>query len=182
MTRRSLRRNNNNKTGKPESVQKINQVHISASLEKVNSMTLQQQETAYEEIYALQPDLLSSILVQTQFGSTHQEVGIMLNIFLVIMMSLKIAGVSIPAVQSGEIEKMLMKVVKQIRFTENLNGEQLSVSIDQFLDAYKEKTIIAYALNAIVEADFHNKSGQESKLYLAGLSAAACIAKSLEIR
>lgn len=145
-------------------------------------MTVMKKEKVCEDLSREQPDLLSAILVKSQFGSLFEDVGILLDIFLVIMNSLEIADVTIPPVSHKEFEKMLRKFFNLMKSSEGMNEEQLDNSIDQFLNSFKEKTILAYVFNTSIEAGFHKKTGEELKLYFAGISIAGCIAKALESR
>ena len=158
---------------------KIDQKSLVSAIKEFEAMTLKQKESIADEIFAQQPNLLGSVLVQSRLGNTMEHVDVLLKILIVLHMALKIAKVKIELVSEDLQDRELNRLVANIKFTEGLSQSLSSKSLHNYVDNHKEKYALAFVFNELVTSGIAHSEVECTKyLMLAGLNIVSCISVS----
>ena len=133
---------------------RIKQKHLTKSIEKTSKLSLSDKQVLCDEIYLKQPNLLGSVLVQQQMGSSLEEVDVLLHILLVIHLSLEEANFGLEKITEEEQEHQLRTLSSIIKFSEGLDLSLLESSINQYIDQHNEKLLLAYVIEQMKNANF----------------------------
>lgn len=117
--------------------------HISRALQLVGAMTLAEKEQLIDEIYAAQPNLLASVVVQSKLGTSNEELDLLLNLLFVCYESVRAADIRLPAISEEIQEECLARVVGRAKFIENLSDEMRSKTIQDQLGEHGEPNLLA---------------------------------------
>ncbi|PCI46016.1 MAG: hypothetical protein COB51_08150 [Moraxellaceae bacterium] len=139
-------------------------------------MSLKEKEVILDEIYVEQPNLLGSVVVLNQMGSTLEQMEVLLNILLVAYLALNESGIKIAEVTESEQERELSRFVGHVKFTEGLSSSSELTAIQQYIESHEEKTLLAYVYKEMLESGFHDLKYESSKyLIIAGFNIVNCI-------
>lgn len=155
---------------------KIDQKSLSSAIKEFDAMTNKQKESIADELFAQQPNLLASVIVQSRLGNQMHHVDVLLKILIVLHLALKIAKVKIELI-SEEIQAIeLNRLVTDIKFTEGLSPSLSSKKLEQYVDNHKEKYALAFVFNELVTSGIADSEVECTKyLMLAGLNIVSCI-------
>lgn len=155
---------------------KIDQKSLSSAIKEFDAMTNKQKESIADELFAQQPNLLASVIVQSRLGNQMHHVDVLLKILIVLHLALKIAKVKIEPI-SEEIQGIeLNRLVTNIKFTEGLSPSLSSKKLKQYVDNHKEKYALAFVFNELVTSGIADSEVECTKyLMLAGLNIVSCI-------
>jgi hypothetical protein len=157
----------------------ISAENINCAKDKVHKMDIAAKESICDEIFHQQPNILASVLVQEQMGSTIEEVDILLNILMVLYISVKESGNKLNKISADDQELQLEILSATIKFSEKMGSESISRSVNQFVKNHSEPLLLAYTLSTLKNAHFFSKNKDSSKyLILAGINLANCIANA----
>lgn len=149
---------------------------LEQSILKVKSMNLQEKEAVVDEIFNEQPNLLASVLVQSQKGNSLEQIDILLNILIVAHISLKESGVKLKKITEDLQENEMAKFVAIVKFSEGLNSASIISSISQYIASQREKYLLAYAFNEMNSSGICSLETKNSKyLMMAGINIVNCI-------
>ena len=139
-------------------------------------MSLQEKETIVDEIFNKQPNLLASVLVQSQMGNSLEKIDILLNILIVAHIALKESGVKLKKITEELQETEMAKFVAVVNFSEGLSSASINSSINQYITSQREKYLLAYAFNEMNNSGICNLETENSKyLIMAGINIVNCI-------
>jgi len=139
-------------------------------------MSLQEKETIVDEIFNEQPNLLASVLVQSQMGNSLEKIDILLNILIVAHICLKESGVKLKKITEALQETEMGKFVAVVNFSEGLNSARINSSISQYITSQREKYLMAYAFNEMNNSGICSLETENSKyLIMAGINIVNCI-------
>lgn len=156
---------------------KIKEKALKNAISQFEKMTVKDKENVVDEIYAQQPNMLASILVQSQLGSSIEHIEVLLKILTVLHIALKDSKVQILLVTEDEQERELNRLAANIRFSEGLPNSILSKSIKSYVDKHSEKYAFAFAYDELASTGIMFSKTESSKfLVLSGLNLVNCIA------
>jgi hypothetical protein len=149
---------------------------LEQSILKVQSMNLQEKEAVVDEIFNEQPNLLASVLVQSQMGNSLDKIEILLNILIVAHISLKESGVKLKKITEDLQENEMARFVATVNFSEGLNAASINSAINQYITSQREKYLLAYAFNEMNNSGICSLETENSKyLIMAGINIVNCI-------
>lgn len=160
---------------------KVTAKNLAHALHKVQSLNIKDKELICDEIYKEQPNLLASVLVQKQLGSSLQDVDVLLNILMVLHLALDDAEIILSKVTEDEQEHQLQLLKSTILFSEGLSDNLVKSSVNQYVSNHKEPILLSYVIDTMQAAGFFEKTYENSKyLTQAGLNLVACIANGTQ--
>lgn len=143
-------------------------------------MSLAEQERVCDEIAATQRNLLASVLVQQQLGSTIQDVQVLIEALIVMYVAVQESGMSLDTVSERQQEDHLQRLVAAIGFSTGLEDGAMTSSIKQYLHSHPEPNLFAFALHKLEVGGITRNEAESAKhLMLAGLNLANCLAGAL---
>ncbi|MDY0361031.1 MAG: hypothetical protein RBR08_06245 [Desulforegulaceae bacterium] len=158
---------------------KISKKALASATRKVNSMDIKAKELAFEDVFAEQPNLLASILVQHRLGNTMNDVESLLHILLVLHFAIKEAGIVIPKISEHEQQRQLEILEHSVLFSEGMSSNLAQSSVNQYINNHKEPVLLAYVIGAMQEAGFLKNKNEASKfLIMTGINLVSCIAEA----
>jgi hypothetical protein len=138
-------------------------------------------ETVISEVFAQQPNILSSILVQQQMGNTLQQIEVLLHILIVTWLSIKYSGHTLKFISEDEQDKHLKRYIGHIKFWEPLPKASADEAMQQYLNAHKEKFLFAYVHAEVSKAGFHLLQKESSKyLSFAAFNLINCVSENMK--
>jgi hypothetical protein len=159
----------------------ISEKHINKAINKISQLTLNEKKDLIDEIFNEQPTLISSLIIQNQLGNSLEDVEVLLHILLIIFQSLKEAKINIHKISETEYETQLNKTIAHIKFSENLNENMISQSLDQYIEHQQNEVLFAFVIHEMTRSNFHKLQHENSKyLLLSGVNLVACISKAIE--
>ena len=140
-------------------------------------MTFQQREKLADEVYNNQRNILASIVVLKAYGTTLEQMEVVLNILLVFYEAMKATGLAWPVISEDDQERCLKRVTGRLRFTEGLPPDlQAKATADAIAD-HTQQQLLAYVWGKFKE---HGLLGIETEaekmMLLAALNLVECIA------
>ena len=155
---------------------------LTRAIKRAQNLSLTDKESACDEIFREQPNLLASVLVQQQMGNTLEEVDVLLNILIVLHLAVKVAGVRIGVISELQQEDHLAKLTASVIFSEGMDSHLVNSSIKQYISNHKEPIMLAYVTDTMKDAGFFENMKKCSKyLVLAGVNLVNCIANATEL-
>ena len=155
---------------------RIQKSALEQSILKVKNLSLQEKEVIVDEIFNQQPNLLASVLVQSQMGNSLESMDVLLNILIVLHVSLKESGVKLRKITEDLLETEMAKFVAIVNFSDGLNSTSITSSISQYIMSHKDKYLLAYAFNEMNNSGICSLETENSKyLIMAGINIVNCI-------
>lgn len=155
---------------------RIKKKSLADSILKVQQMSMQEKESVFDEIYIEQPNLLASVLVQQQMGNSLKQMEVLINILLVAYVALQESGTKISKISEDLQEKEMARFVASVKFTEGLSPSHVEDSLQQYVSSQKEKILLAFALNEMLDSGFTHLENENSKyLIMAAINMVNCI-------
>lgn len=159
----------------------ISSENLKSAINRAQNMSLTDKESACDEIFREQPNLLASVLVQQQMGNTLEEVDVLLNILIVLHTAVKEAGVRIEKISELQQEDQLAKLTTSVAFSEGMDSHLVDSSIKQIISNHKAPIMLAYVTDTMREAGFFENMRECSKyLVLAGVNLVNCVSNATE--
>lgn len=151
--------------------------HLAAAIQAATEMDLKEKEAVCDALYAGQPNLLGSVLVLPSLGVSMETVDAVLNILIVLHLAVERSGQALATVSEQEQERQLRRFTAAVRFTEGLDAQSFTQSIQQTPAYSKENILLAYVIDAL-RRDGITDQPQENAKYpmMAAINLVNCIA------
>jgi hypothetical protein len=161
---------------------KINETALAKAVVQFELMTIMDKLNILDEIGDQQPHMLCSILVQSQFGSTMENIEDVLKILIVLHMALKNSKIKIQEVSPSEIDREIDRFIANVNFTKGLPDSIEREAIKKYTTEHNEKYSFVFAYSVLAESGImFSESNSSQLLVLAGLNLVNCIASAKEI-
>ena len=161
----------------------ISQAVLANAAIAVGAMDMNQRVGLADEIFAHQPNLLASVLVQQRMGASLQQMEVLLNILLVAYQAMKTSGRRWPVISEAAQERCLQRLTGKVRFAEGLGLELLQHAVQDQIDAHGEPYLLAFAFGQLREHDLLSvRTEAEKYLMLAAINLVDCIAATAPTR
>jgi hypothetical protein len=155
----------------------ISQAALANAAIAVGAMELNRRMALADEIFAHQPNLLASVLVQQRMGASLAQIDVLLNILFVAYQAMKTSSRRWPAISEATQERCLQRLTGKACFTERLGPELLKRAVQDQIGAHGEPHLLAFAFGQLRE---HGLLGIETEvekyLVLAAVNLIDCIA------
>jgi hypothetical protein len=79
-----------------------------------------------DEVFAKQPNLLASCLVQPRLGAAMESVDFLLHILLVCFQAMKESGGDWPLITEAEQDRQLARLPETVKFSEDIRNPALA--------------------------------------------------------
>lgn len=143
----------------------------------VNRMSAQQKVQLADEIYALQPNLLASVLVLPRFGVDTLQLEVPIHVLLVTFQAMKRSGHVFPTITEDVQETCLQRLTATIGFTEGVPPDLVEQMITRFCADHPERYLLAFVYGYLGEHDLLRvRTDAEKFLLLAALNLVECVA------
>ena len=161
----------------------ISQAVLANAAIAVGAMDMNQRVGLADEVFAHQPNLLASVLVQQRMGASLQQMEVLLNILLVAYQAMKTSGRRWPVISEATQERCLQRLTGKVRFAEGLGLELLQQAVQDQIDAHGEPYLLAFAFGQLREHDLLSvRTEAEKYLMLAAINLVDCIAATAPAR
>ena len=155
---------------------KINRTVLKRSIKKIQKMSLKDKEAIIDEIYLEQPNLLASVLVLKQMGSSLEDMEVLINILLVTHLALKDACIKLLKITENDQDREMARFVGHVKFTEGLSSASETQAMQDYINSHEEQLLLAHAYNEMSNAGFTELRSEAAKyLILAGVNIVNCI-------
>lgn len=153
--------------------------HLVNAVHRVQAMTIHEREVLADEIHAVQPNLLYSVLVLQRFGATIEQLEVVLTLLLELHEAAKESGHRWPLIEEVVQERCLARLTARMRFVEGLGPEQTARAVTQALDAHPEPVLLAHVYDTLARCGVLGVRTQAEKyLILAALNLVECMAEA----
>ncbi len=170
------------KTAGKANAPSVTAAHLAAAIKAVAAMGIKEKEQICDTLYATQPNLLTSVLVQASLGASMETVDVLLNILIVLHLAIEKSGQLLATVSEAEQEHQLQRFTAIVRFTEGLDERSFAQSIQQTIAYKREKILLAYVIDTIQRAGLVDRSHENAKYpMLAAINLVNCIATAKRI-
>ena len=143
----------------------------------VNGMGPAQKVRLADEIFAVQPNLLASILALSRMGVGMVELEVPLHILFVTFQAMKRSGHTWPVITEDDQERCLQRLTARMRFNEGLPGDLANQMTQQFCDEHPERFLLAFVYGYLGDHDLWRvRTDAEKYLLLAALNLVECLA------
>ncbi|MBN8750087.1 MAG: hypothetical protein J0I65_21610 [Variovorax sp.] len=115
----------------------------------VNRMSAQQKVELADETYALQPNLLASVLVLPRFGVDTLQLEVPIHVLLVVFQAMKRSGHAFPTITEDVQETCLQRLTATIGFTEGVPPDLVEQMNLLRVRTDAEKFLLLAALNLV---------------------------------
>jgi hypothetical protein len=141
------------------------------------AMTVPQRVTLGDEVFAEQPNLLASVLVQQRMGASLPQIEVLLNLLFVAHQAMKRSGLRWPLITEATQERCLQRLTGRLRFAHGLAPAQFQQALQDAIDDHREPYLLAYAYGHLREHGLLKIDTEPQKyLVLAALNLVDCIA------
>jgi hypothetical protein len=145
----------------------------------IRRMSMEERIALADEVFKHQPNLLASALVQQRFGSTMQEIEVLLNVLLVAYQAMKTSGHRWPVISEDTQEQCLQRLTGKLRFTEGLSPELQQRAIDEQINEHTERYLLAFVWGTLRDHDLLGiRTDAQKHLVLAAFNLVECIAST----
>jgi hypothetical protein len=153
---------------------------VATAIKRTRAMTMAQKEALADEIFARQPNLLASVLVQKKLGVTEQKMEFLLNILLVCYQAMKETGLVWPLITEDDQERYLERQAAITKFTEGLDEASIEQVQAQYVGETREKFLFAFVASEVRDwvlalARDRNEAESDKFVMLAALNLVSCI-------
>lgn len=129
-------------------VNRISVEQLATAINKVRSMDLAGKVALVDEVFAKQPNLLASCLVQSRLGVAAESVEFLLNILLVCFQAMQESSHHWPLISEDTQARQMERHVGAVHFSEDINDPALAdVARKQYLASHPEPQLLAYVLD-----------------------------------
>ena len=157
---------------------RLSQAVVLQAVIEVNGMDLARKVATADEIFLVQPNLLSSVLALPIMGASMEQVEVMLHILLVAHEAMKLSGHTWPVVTEADQEKSLQRLTARMRFREGLPSDLAYQVIQQYLDEHRERYLLAFVYGHLGEHDALGvRTDAQKYMLLAAFNLVECIAE-----
>jgi hypothetical protein len=141
------------------------------------AMTVQQRVALGDEVFAEQPNLLASVLVQQRMGASLVQIEVLLNLLFVAHLAMKRSGRRWPLITEGTQDRCLQRLTGRLHFAYGLAPRQFQQAVQDAIDDHREPYLLAYAYGHLREHGLLTVDTEAQKyLMLAALNLVDCIA------
>lgn len=142
-------------------------------------MSLQQKSDLADEIFAQQPQLLASVLVQHRYGTSFAQLDVLINMLLIFFQAMKDSGRAWPVISEDMQERCLKRIVGRVMFIEGLTSEQATQACTDFTSSHPEPQLIAFAFGELIRMGILGIKDEAEKYFvLAAVNLAECISEA----
>jgi hypothetical protein len=157
----------------------ITQAILCQAAATVTRMSLQEKSELANEVFARQPHLLNSVIVQQRFGTSFEQLVVLVNLLLTFFQSMKDSGRVWPVISEDMQDRCMQRLVGRIMFTEDLSSAQITEAVTDFTSHHPEQQLFAYAFGELIQMGIlDSKTEAEKSLVLAALNLVECISEA----
>jgi hypothetical protein len=161
----------------------ISQAVLANAAVAVGAMDMDRRVALADEVFAHQPNLLASVLVQQRMGASLAQIEVLLNILLVAYQAMQTSGRRWPVISEATQERCLQRLTGKVRFAEGLGLELLQQAVQDQIAAHGEPQLLAFAFGQLREHGLLAIETEAQKyLVLAALNLVDCIAATAPSR
>jgi hypothetical protein len=161
----------------------ISQAVLANAAVAVGAMDMDRRVALADEVFAHQPNLLASVLVQQRMGASLAQIEVLLNILLVAYQAMQTSGRRWPVISEATQERCLQRLTGKVRFAEGLGLELLQQAVQDQIAAHGEPPLLAFAFGRLREHGLLAIETEAQKyLVLAALNLVDCIAATAPSR
>lgn len=107
-------------------------------------MDLAQRERLADELFAMQPHVLASFLVQRELGVSLPKMNFLIEIMLICFQAMKESGLIWPRISEDEQERQMNRLCGSIMFNEGLPADFRDPALRQYTDGHPEQDLLAF--------------------------------------
>jgi hypothetical protein len=145
----------------------------------VGAMTVQQRLALGDDVFADQPNLLASVLVQQRMGASLPQIEVLLNLLFVAHQAMKRSGLRWSLITEATQDRCLQRLTGRLRFAHGLAPRQFQQAMQDAIDEHREPYLLAYAYGHLCENGLLTVDTEVQKyLVLAALNLVDCIAET----
>jgi hypothetical protein len=131
-------------------VSRISLEQLVTAIRKVRSMNQAEKLALTDEVFAKQPNLLASCLVQPRLGVAMESVDFLLHILLVCFQAMKESGGPWPLITEDEQDRQLARLPETVKFSEDIPDPALAKAARaQYVDDHPEPPLLAFVVNEV---------------------------------
>jgi hypothetical protein len=117
---------------------------LCTAIEKVRAMSRDQKERLADELFAAQPHMLASFLVQKQMGVSLEKMEFLLEIVFICFMAMKESGLAWPLITEDEQDRQMERFIATMKFGDDLQGRLRDRAMQQYIESHPEKELLAF--------------------------------------
>lgn len=145
----------------------------------LGAMTAQQRLALADEVFAEQPNLLASVVVQQRMGASLADIEVLLNLLFVAYLAMKRSGRRWPLITEAIQDRCLQRLTDRLRLAQGLAPRRLRRAVQAAIDDHREPDLLAYAYGHLNERGLLTIDTEPQKyLMLAALNLVECIAET----
>lgn len=157
----------------------LSQEVIADAVVAFDAMTAQQRLALADEIFAEQPNLLASVVVQQRMGANLQQIEVLLNLLFVAHLAIKRSGRRWPLITEAIQDRCLQRLTDRLRLAQGLAPRRLRRAVQGAIDEHREPDLLAYAYGHLNEHGLLTIDTEAQKyLMLAALNLVESIAET----
>lgn len=145
-------------------------------------MGLREKEGVCDRVYAVQPNLLHSVLAVRSFGVDLATIDVLIDILIVLQLAVEESGQVLATVTEADQERELRRFTASIRFAEGLSGDAFAQSFKQTTAYKREPFLLAHVMDVLKRsgiADFRDDASKYS--FLAAINLVNCVATTRRV-
>jgi hypothetical protein len=123
---------------------RISQNNLVQAIIAVKAMDLKQKGLLADDIFRAQPNLLGTVLVLRQLGVSLPKIDFALDMLFVCFEAMRKSGLAWPLITEADLDRQLRRYTAIVRFSDGLNVSLREGSVQQYLEDYPEKELLAY--------------------------------------
>ncbi|MCV2355386.1 hypothetical protein LNV09_14625 [Paucibacter sp. B2R-40] len=157
----------------------ITQSILVNAVKTVGRMTLEEKSELANEVFAQQPHLLASVIVQQRYGTSLEQLDVLVNLLLTFFQAMKDTVLVWPIISEDMQESCLKRVVGRINFVEGLSSAQTAEAVADFTSSHPEPHLIAFVFDELGQMDILDiKTEAEKYFVLAAVNMVECICEA----
>lgn len=157
----------------------INESAVVSAIEKANKMDIAEQAKFMDMVHLEQPNLLGSVLVLRSFGLDMNDIGLVLHILMVLLLTLEEVGIKIEQISEKQQEKEFEILSHSVNFADGMSEELQVRSIEQYANNHKEPILFGYVLSVLRHGDIVARTDEKSKyIMMSALNLVNCISNA----
>ena len=123
---------------------RISRNALATAVRKVRAMDLAQHERLVDELFAAQPHVLASFLVQKKLGVSLSKMNFLIEIMLICFQAMKESGLIWPQISEDEQERQMSRFSSSVALGEGLPSDLRAQAMRQYIDGHPEKDLLAF--------------------------------------
>ena len=134
---------------RPPTMSRISASQLARAIENVRALSLNDKGLLCDEIFAHQPNLFASCLVQPRLGVSERKLEMLLYILMVCYQAMRESTLQWARIGEDEQERQLNRWAGTVAFSDALDPDLSAVALSGYVESHPEQPLLAFVVGEL---------------------------------